>query len=45
MKKYNVLGTIKNRKKWKTKYSPKLSFYADYSFSQADKINDLINVK
>jgi len=23
MKKYNVLGTIKNRKKWKTKYSPK----------------------
>ena len=23
MKKYNVLGTIKNKKKWKTKYSPK----------------------
>ena len=23
MKKYNVLGTIKNRKKWKTPYSPK----------------------
>ena len=32
-------------KELKTKYSPKLSFYADYSFSQADKINDLINVK
>ena len=32
-------------KELKTKYSPKLSFYADYSFSEADKINDLINVK
>ena len=32
-------------KQLKTKYSPKLSFYTDYSFSQANKINDLINIK
>ena len=29
----------------KTKYSPKLSFFVDFSFSQAEKINDLINTK
>ena len=28
----------------KTKYSPKLTFFADYSFSQAEKINDLIKL-
>ena len=28
----------------KTKYSPKLSF-VDFSFSQAEKINSLINTK
>ena len=29
----------------KTKYSPKLTFFVDYSFSQAEKINDLIKSK
>tara|TARA_A100001234_G_C12397468_1_gene288921 strand:+ start:119 stop:463 length:345 start_codon:yes stop_codon:yes gene_type:complete len=29
----------------KTKYSPKLSFFVDFSFSQAEKINNLINTK
>ena len=29
----------------KTKYSPKLSFFVDFSFSQAEKINSLINTK
>ena len=28
-----------------TKYSPKLSFQTDYSFSEAKKINELINSK
>ena len=32
-------------KELRTKYSPKLSFYVDYSFSQADKINNLIDIK
>ena len=32
-------------KELRTKYSPKLSFFSDYSFSQADKINELINSK
>ena len=32
-------------KELKTKYSPKLSFYIDYSFSQVEKINDLIQIK
>ena len=30
-------------KQLKTKYSPRLSFFVDFSFSQAEKINDLIN--
>ena len=29
----------------KTKYSPKLSFFVDFSFSQAEKIDSLINTK
>ena len=32
-------------KQLKTKYSPKLSFFVDFSFSQAEKINDLIKTK
>ena len=32
-------------KQLKTKYSPKLSFFIDFSFSQAEKINDLISLK
>ena len=32
-------------KELRTKYSPKLSFFSDYSFSQADKINELIKTK
>ena len=32
-------------KELKTKYSPKLSFHRDYSFSQAEKINELIKFK
>tara|TARA_B100001248_G_C27389924_1_gene461782 strand:+ start:2003 stop:2347 length:345 start_codon:yes stop_codon:yes gene_type:complete len=32
-------------KELRTKYSPKLSFFSDYSFSQADKINELIKSK
>ncbi|MEC8100095.1 MAG: 30S ribosome-binding factor RbfA [Pseudomonadota bacterium] len=32
-------------KELNTKYSPKLFFYIDHSFSQADKINNLINLK
>ena len=31
-------------KEIKTKYSPKLSFHQDYSFEQAKKIEDLINL-
>ena len=29
----------------KTKYSPKLSFFIDFSFSQAEKINELIKIQ
>ena len=29
----------------KTKYSPKLTFFVDFSFSKAEKINDLIKTK
>ena len=29
----------------KTKYSPKLSFFVDFSFTQAEKINSLIDTK
>ena len=32
-------------KQLKTKYSPKLSFFVDFSFSQAEKINGLIKTK
>ena len=32
-------------KKIKTKYSPKLTFFVDFSFSKAEKINDLIKTK
>ena len=32
-------------KQLKTKYSPRLSFFIDHSFSQAEKINDLIKIK
>ena len=32
-------------KQLKTKYSPKLSFFKDYSFSQAEKINQLMQTK
>ena len=32
-------------KQLKTKYSPKLSFFVDFSFSQAEKINSLIKSK
>ena len=32
-------------KQLKTKYSPKLSFFVDFSFSKAEKINDLIKTK
>ena len=32
-------------KQLRTKYSPKLSFFVDFSFSQAEKINDLIKTK
>ena len=32
-------------KQLKTKYSPKLSFFVDFSFSQAEKINDLMKTK
>ena len=32
-------------KELNTKYSPKLSFQTDYSFSEAKKINELINSK
>ena len=32
-------------KQLKTKYSPKLSFCVDFSFSQAEKISDLIKKK
>ena len=32
-------------KELRTKYSPKLSFHIDYSFSQADKINHLIDIE
>ena len=29
----------------KTKYSPKLTFFVDFSFSKAEKINNLIKTK
>ena len=32
-------------KQLKTKYSPKLYFFVDFSFSQAEKINDLMKTK
>ena len=32
-------------KQLKTKYSPKLSFFVDFSFAQAEKIDDLIKTK
>ena len=32
-------------KQLKTKYSPKLSFFIDFSFDQAEKIDDLIKTK
>ncbi len=32
-------------KQLKTKYSPKLSFLKDFSFSQVEKINELIKIK
>jgi ribosome-binding factor A len=32
-------------RKIKTKYSPKLTFFVDFSFSEAEKINDLIKTK
>ena len=32
-------------KQLKTKYSPKLSFFIDFSFAQAEKIDDLIKTK
>ena len=32
-------------RKIKTKYSPKLTFFVDFSFSKAEKINDLIKTK
>ena len=41
---YSYLFSRLVAKEIKTKYSPKLSFHQDYSFDQAKKIEDLINL-
>ena len=41
---YSYLFSKLVAKEIKTKYSPKLSFHQDYSFDQAKKIEDLINL-
>ena len=41
---YSYLFSKLVAKEIKTKYSPKLSFHQDYSFEQAKKIEELINL-
>ena len=41
---YSYLFSKLVAKEITTKYSPKLSFYQDYAFEQAKKIEDLINL-
>ena len=41
---YSYLFSRLVAKEIKTKYSPKLSFHRDYSFDEAKKIEDLINI-